>query len=328
MVERIHGGAAAGVDFSVNLNPYGPCEPVLAAARAADLTRYPDPAGRGAREAWARTLACDMDELAVGHGAADLLWAIARAFLAPGARAAIAEPTFSEFAYAAEACGAEVVRTRTGLQLELESIEGAAAVYVCSPNNPTGEYIEPARIAALAARNTAVVLDQSFLGLSAQRDVPLPANVIRVRSLTKEFALPGLRIGLCRAHPAWIERIEAQRPTWSTSSAALAALTASASEHEFVRQSFLRMREDREAVRGLLQRHGFETYPSETSYQLALIPARFETAKDLVAALYARGVALRDCASFGLPRHVRVAALPAPSQRALAAALDDVCGTR
>jgi histidinol-phosphate/aromatic aminotransferase/cobyric acid decarboxylase-like protein len=322
---RVHGGSEDPrlIDFSVNLNPYGPCAPVLAAARAAELARYPDAHSREARAAWAEALACEPAELAVGHGAADLLWAIARAFLRPGARALIAEPTFSEFRIAAAATGAHVARLGEGLALDLDRLREADALYLCSPNNPTGEYLEPARIRELALRlpRTAIVLDQSFLGLSAHaRDAraELPANVIRVRSLTKEFACPGLRIGLCRAQPAWIARIERQRPTWATSSPALAALAASAREGEFVRKSFERMRADREAVFALFSARGYRVHPSETSYQLVEVG---EAAR-LTAALRAQGVLVRDCSSFGLPGHVRVAALPEPARRALAAALD------
>ncbi|MET0284804.1 MAG: aminotransferase class I/II-fold pyridoxal phosphate-dependent enzyme, partial [Polyangiales bacterium] len=180
-------------------------------------------------------------------------------------------------------------------------------------------------IRALAARlpGTAIVLDESFVSLSEHGHdtrVELPANVIRVRSLTKEFACPGLRIGLCRAQPAWIARIERQRPTWATSSPALAALTASAGEGAFVHQSFARMRVDREAVRQLFVARGYRVHPSAASYQLVEVgdAARF------TSRLRVHGVQVRDCSSFGLPAHVRVAALPEPARRGLAAALDAV----
>ncbi len=314
---RVHGGTRDPrlVDFSVNINPYGPCEPVLAAARGADLSRYPDPQAREARRAWAEELRCDPAQLAVGHGAADLLWAIARAFLRPGSRVHVFEPTFSEFRIAAAATGATL------------SEVDPDAIYLCSPNNPTGEYLPPARIAEVARAHprAVVVLDQSFLGLSPHAEdvhAVLPDNVIQLRSLTKELAVPGLRIGLCRAQPAWIERIERQRPTWATSSPALAALIAGAREGEFVRRSFARMRADRDQIRELFR--GYRVTPSATTYQLVEVgdAARF------TASLRERGVLVRDCTSFGLPRHIRVAALPEPAQRVLARSLDAVSNAR
>jgi histidinol-phosphate/aromatic aminotransferase/cobyric acid decarboxylase-like protein len=350
MAERVHGGIdarvlralsvdpGAVVDFSVNLNPYGPNERVLRAAREAALDRYPDPGAHAAREAWADTLGCSPDALAVGHGAADLFWAIVRAAVRgtvpSAARVVIAEPTFSEFAVAAAAGEARVERVRadeaSGLRLDLGALarhaRGAAALYLCSPNNPTGEYLPLPAVRALAEAlpDTLLVLDQSFVGLTdhaADALVALPDNVVRVRSLTKEFACPGLRIGLCVATPAWIARIEAQRPTWATSSPALAALAVSAREHSFVADSWQQMRADREATRGLLVARGLTPLPSATSYQLVPVPM---PASELWQRLARQGVLVRDCTSFGLPRHVRVAALPAAARARLGAALDVV----
>ena len=118
-VERVHGGvdraelASLGVtgqvrDFSVNLNPYGPCEGVLRAIAAAPLDAYPDLLARRARRAWAEALDTSIDRIAVGHGAADLFWALARSLLTPGTRVVVAEPTFSEFRVAAQAVAAYV----------------------------------------------------------------------------------------------------------------------------------------------------------------------------------------------------------------------------
>jgi len=341
---RVHGGlderalAARGiapddvVDFSVNINPYGPCASVVEAARSARLDRYPDPEAFAARSAWGAALGHDVARIAVGHGAADLFWAIARALIAPGDVVVIAEPTFSEFRIAAAAAGATVATVRATASadyaLDLAGLaragRGAAALYLCAPNNPTGEYVSPSHVSALAEAlpDTIIVLDQSFLALSDHADdarVGLPDNVLRVRSLTKEFGCPGLRIGLCVGTPALIGGVEAMRPTWATSSGALAALEASARAHDFVQQSWSRMRADRDAVRALLVERGYAPRVSATSYQLVQLD---EDARALCERLALHGVQLRDCSSFGLPRHVRVAALPAPARARLAHALD------
>jgi len=360
---RVHGGldaralAARGiepgsvVDFSVNLNPYGPCEPVLRAARSAALDVYPDASAHLARTRWAEALGCTREHVAVGHGAADLFWAIARAVLADGDVAArgvcararpkvtIAEPTFSEFRIAAAAAGAEVERVFAdplhGYRLELSALvsasRGAVALYLCSPNNPTGEHMPLARVRELAAAlpDTTIVLDQSFLALSDHAHElgallstnAMPDNVLRVRSLTKEFGCPGLRIGLCVGAPALIRRVEAQRPTWATSGPALAALAVSAGEHAFVQASWLRMRADRDATTQLLRARGLTPRSTATSYQLVALRGE---AGVFCERMLQQGVLLRDCSSFGLPRHVRVAALPAPARARLSQALDAV----
>ena len=203
---------------------------------------------------------------------------------------------------------------------------GARLLYLCAPNNPTGEYLPPTSVRALAERcpHTTLVLDQSFLALSDHADdarCVLPDNVLVVRSLTKEFACPGLRIGLCVGAPPLIARIEAVRPTWPTSAPALAAITASAAEAAFVAVSWRRMRDDRDALTEALTARGLSPLPSATGYQL--VPLDTE-ASWLQARLLEHGVLVRDCASFGLPRHVRLAALPETARARLCAALDAV----
>jgi histidinol-phosphate/aromatic aminotransferase/cobyric acid decarboxylase-like protein len=165
-----------------------------------------------------------------------------------------------------------------------------------------------------------VVADQSFLALSDyahELHVRLPDNVACVRSLTKDFALPGLRIGLLIGAPALVARIEAQRPTWSTSAPAQAAIAAAASEQAFVQDSWARLREDRAAVARVLRAHGLSPLPSASAYQLV----RVADAAAFCRRLWAHGVVLRDCSSFGLPDHVRVAARPAPELAQLERAL-------
>src|SRR5690606_860620 len=97
------------------------------------------------------------DALVLGNGAADLLWSLARAWLAPGRRALIVEPTFSEFRAAARAAGAEVIEWRSrperAFQVDLGEVgararaSGASALYLCSPNTPTGGALPAAAIA-------------------------------------------------------------------------------------------------------------------------------------------------------------------------------------
>jgi histidinol-phosphate aminotransferase len=247
--------------------------------------------------------------------------------VAPGERVVIAEPTFSELAVAALAQGAVVERVFSelpGFALDLERVarraEGARLVYLCTPNNPTGEAIEHERVLRLAERlgDTLLLLDQSFKSLSDQASEPLvrlPANVIAVRSLTKDFALPGLRIGYGVAEAERVRAIAQQRPTWATSASALAAIEAAASERAFVASSWLRMRVDREHLTAGLVALGLAPRPSAAGYVLVEV-GDARTVRE--ALLRQSGVQVRDASSFGLPRHVRIAARPhADTQRVL-----------
>jgi histidinol-phosphate/aromatic aminotransferase/cobyric acid decarboxylase-like protein len=342
--DRVHGGLAAldakalsalsviprVIDFSVNINPYGPPEALLAAAREAPLDAYPDPMARVARRAWARVLDTSIERIAVANGAADLFWAIARALLSPGARVLIAEPTFSEFRIAAQAAGARVdtlwAREEDGFRFSLAALreqgKGARALYLCTPNNPTGAYVPSAEIVELARAlpDTVLVVDQSFLALSEHADdafAVLPDNVLVVRSLTKDFALAGLRIGLLIGARELVSKVEAHRPTWSTSAPAQAVIAEAARQAEFVRLSYVKLRADRDKVGGALRAHGFQPLPSSSVYQLVHVGEGAHFREQLLL----RGVLVRDCASFGLPAYARIAARPAEDVHMLRAAL-------
>lgn len=342
---RVHGGpvtaelaalglaAANVIDFSVNVNPYGPAPAVAAAARGADVSRYPDPRAEAVRAALAARWRVDPDGVLFAHGAAELLWDLARHVARAGRRALVVEPAFSEFRAGLAAAGGDAVEWRPdperGLSVDLDAVSerlarsGAAAAYLASPTSPAGAAVPAAEVARLARAHPDVllVLDESFLALSdrhADADVSLPSNVARVRSLTKEHAIPGLRVGYLLADPGLVAALDAARPTWSTSAPAQAAALAALGEERFVAASRARLATDREALRRGLARLGLEAASSVAPY----LVFRSGDAAALRRRLLARRVLVRDCASFGLPGLVRVAARPAQDREVLLASLE------
>ena len=304
---RVHGGDAGGViDFSVSTNPYGPHPAVLAAVREAAVDRYPDPLATDARVALARLAGVDPAGIVVGNGAADLLWTLARALVEPGTRVAIAEPTFCEFRAAVRAPIVECSHDLAQL-----ARQGADVLYLCNPNNPTGGCIALAQVAALAADlpRTTLILDESFLSLSeraAEGMTPMPPNVVRVRSLTKDHTLPGLRVGYVIATPELCARIESARAAWSASAPAQAAAVAACVHTDFVAASRRRLLADRDRLVTALRTRGFDPLPAPTHFFLVPVGDAAATR----ARLLTHGVAVRDCTSFGLPGHIRIAARP------------------
>ncbi|MEY2935400.1 MAG: hypothetical protein RL033_6149 [Pseudomonadota bacterium] len=321
------------LDFSSSTNPYGPNPELLRALSGARIDRYPDPTALRAREALA--VACDVapDQVVLGNGAAELLWVLARCLLAPGARALVVAPTFSEFGNALRAQGTQLeewrCRPEAGFALDLEQLSACVrerqpgAVYLCSPNTPTGTALPAAQLAHWAERHPelTLVLDQSFLSLSERWQdaaLPLPENVVAVRSLTKDHGVPGLRLGYALAPAPLCRQLEAARPAWSTSAFAQAAALVCCGSAEFVRQSRERLLEDRRQLALQLAELGIETLPSQVNFLLARVPQ--------VSALRGRLLArhqilVRDCASFGLPGFMRLAARPATDRARLLQAL-------
>jgi histidinol-phosphate aminotransferase len=342
---RVHGGlhdaeldalglAAEDVlDFSSSTNPYGPAPIMLRALGEAAIARYPDASGRHAREVLGRSLDVSPDELALGNGAADLLWSLARLWLGPGRRVLMIEPTFSEFRAAAAAVGAAISEWRThaeqGFAVDLPAVGelarscAADVVYLCSPNTPTGSAPLARDVEAFAAAHPDkhIVLDQSFCSLSerhADAARRLPANVACVRSLTKDHGIPGVRVGYLLGRAELCRRIEQSRPAWTTSAFAQAAVIASVSARDFVRESRERLLGDRLALASDLETLGIVTYPSCTTFLLARLPGVSALRTRLMAR---HRIVVRDCSSFGLPGFMRLAAKPPAARRRLIEAL-------
>lgn len=324
---------AGVIDFSVNVNPYGPHPAMLEAVRGACHDRYPDPTALRAREALADAAGVHADRVVLGNGAADLLWTLARALVRPGDTALVVEPTFSELSAAVEASGGRAEAWRSspeaGFVVDVDAAAEAARkpraslVYLGTPNNPTGSAVDPAAVVAFALRvaPAVVVLDEAFLSLSEGHDnanIALPENVVRVRSLTKDHAIPGVRVGYLLAPAPLAAALEARRPPWSTSAAAQAAAEASVALASFVAQSRERLLADRRALQDDLRRLGLRPHPSVATFFLVPVPDAAALRRGLLAR---HGVLVRDCTSFGLPRHVRLGARPASDRERLTAAL-------
>jgi histidinol-phosphate/aromatic aminotransferase/cobyric acid decarboxylase-like protein len=302
------------LDLSVNVNPYGPSPRVLEAIRAARVDRYPDPTGLATRRQMGARLDVDPASLVVAAGAVELIWLLARV-VAANRRVLIAAPTFSEMAAGARAAGAEVIEHRDvdSLRAVARSVR-PALIYVCTPNNPTGAAVDREVVDALAAVAPTIV-DESFLSMSDDhaelRRRRHPA-CIRLRSLTKDHALPGLRVGYAIAGAELAARLEAARPPWSVSAPVAAAAVACLDED--LGEMRRRWLADRDALAAALP----DAYPSRAPF--LLVPVACSAAELRLRLLRRHHILVRDAGSFGLPDHIRVGARPGVAAR-LAAAL-------
>ncbi len=327
----IHGGAhpPSVLDFSTGVSPLPTPPAILEAARGADLARYPEPTAAPLRAAIAALHGLSPDQVVAGAGSIELIWALARAFAGPGRRGVVLAPAFGEYERALAASGArvDVVRAAppafvwSAREVEAALADDAKLLFVCRPSNPC--LVSPPLdfVAALAARHprTLVVVDEAFLPMFEGVDSIVPAsapNVAVLRSLTKVFALPGLRVGYLLAAPAVAAAVQACLPSWNVSAPAQAAGIVAA---RLLPDEAPRVRAEIAALRGALAA-GLATLglaPVGAGGPFLLYqPPR---AADLCAALAARGVRLRHLASFGLPDHVRIGVRPAPEQERLVA---------
>lgn len=332
------------LDLSTSVSPLPLHPEIERAVRGCELRDYPDPCCLEAKAAIARAMDLDPEGIVIGHGSVELLWSLVRVLAAPDPSGASGEhlltvaPTFSEPELAARALGLPVARVELreedGFAPDAQRIADAIAwrpplaVYLCQPNNPSGRALPFAALDALIAGHPRVpfIVDEAFLALSTRHEDArraLPPNAIRVRSLTKDYGLAGVRVGYAVCPPALAQRIDAQRPPWTISTASQAAIVAAMACLEHVAAVREQLFAHRAALLAALHALDVATLPSETTFFLARLPEA-DALRDYL--LREHAVVLRSGASFGLPHHVRFpACLPEARARliaALAAALE------
>ncbi|MFC4596651.1 threonine-phosphate decarboxylase CobD [Cohnella hongkongensis] len=318
------------LDYSANINPLGPPRQALEALRdgLSAIVNYPDPGHRKLKKLLSARLSVGEDELLIGNGAAECLWLTLSGL---GVRSVgVVAPCFSEYAQLAEACGAEVRtligREENGFRAEPSELEPLLRqvdlLFLGHPNNPTGltYSLEQLReIAAMAGERSAyVVVDEAFIDFvpPPERATLLPElrsfpHVLFMHSMTKFFAIPGLRLGYAIAAPELIRRMAAKQVTWSVNG--LALLAGQACLQPEVAEYERRTRELVAAGRASLRqelgaRLGWRTWPGEANFLLVELSGGW-TAERLQAALGPKGVLVRSCAKYdGLTeRHIRIA---------------------
>jgi histidinol-phosphate aminotransferase len=336
LAPAVHGGAPAhdqGVlDFSQSANPLGSSPRVVAAARAARFDRYPEREASTLRAALAARLGLPSERVVVGSGSAELFWLLALAYLHRDDSALVVGPTFAEYARAARLVGARVVEVvspaEDGFRPDWGAVgvaigrERPRVVFLCNPNNPTGIYCGRPEVEALLASTPGLlVLDEAFVGFVGEpwdvRSLLGGERLVVVRSLTKDHALAGLRLGYALAAPEVARALQWVQPPWSVNAAAQAAGLAALAEDAHVARGCALAEQAKALLATELGALGWSVLPSAANFLLAEVG----DAAAWTGALRARGIYVRDCTSFGLPHHVRLAARPLAECAALVAAV-------
>jgi histidinol-phosphate aminotransferase len=334
------------IDFSTSTNPLGPSPAAVAAARAAVWTHYPDDRAAALRRALATAAGVAEDEVVVANGSAELIWLLALAFLDPGEAAVVVGPTFGEYARAVRIVGGVVqeyrARPEEGFAVDVAAVAERARtvtarlVFLCNPNNPTGVLLPSPAVAALAraARDTLIVVDEAYMpfvdepppghpsATSVALGTPPPApllalgNVVLLRSLTKDCAMPGLRLGYALAPAPVADALDRVRPAWSVNAVAQAAGLAAIGDAAHLARARDEVRRAHAYLTRALGALGLSVLPSAANFVLVEVGDAAATR----AALLRHRVVVRDCTSFGLPRHVRIGLRTVPECERLVAA--------
>jgi histidinol-phosphate aminotransferase len=324
------------LDFSVNSNPYGPAPAVRQALAQVPLERYPDREALALRRSLAERLGVAMDQILVGNGTAELLWLAGLAFLRRNDRVLVVGPTFGEYQRVASLMGASVetwlARPEQGFAVQpgpvAQRLQELAPrlVFVCNPNNPTGASLSPEDIAAWAEAHprTLFIVDEAYLafapGLRSTLTAGMP-NILILRSMTKDYALAGLRLGYALGQEGVIAALRQVRPAWNVNALAQAAGVAALEDETHLQQSLGALRQAKAELVGALTDLELPPLPSAVHFFLVHVGAGSAFRR----ALLRHGILVRDCASFGLPAYVRIATRrPEENARLLAAISADL----
>ena len=332
------------IDFSASINPLGPSPQALKAAQGVYLGAYPDPDCLKLREAIGGRLGVEPAQVLPGNGSTELIHLLARAYLGRGDTAMIFAPTFGEYAAACRIQGvAPVAVLPPSLEIAerpfhwelpgaLESIAvlRPSMVFLCNPNNPTGVYLGENEVRSIAEALQGVgllALDEAYVSFVEEpwESTPLLSlgNVALLRSMTKDYALTGLRLGYMLASEEIVERVRGFQYSWSVNSPAQAAGIAAIAEGWQLEKGREAVREGKEYLLNAARSLGLECGPSAANFLLIKVGRAAELRRQL---LTQHKLCVRDCASFGLPQYIRVGVRNMDHNRRLAAALEQVLG--
>lgn len=295
-------------DFSSNVNPLGPSEKAIKAVKKNlwKLRYYPDTNSKELKKTLAQYLGIREENIIAGNGSTELIKNFCEAFVNKGAKVLIPQPTYSDYEVYAKLYGANIAFTHE--KKIIESIgRKTRAVFICNPNNPTGRKIEKAVLEEIIKKahncGSLIFLDEAYIEFTDLESfcsrVEEFENLFVLRSLTKFFSLPGLRIGYGIANKEIIECLEKLRLPWNVNALAQVAVIESIKDGKYIRESKKFMKKERDFLyRELSKIQKLKVFPSDANF--FLIDARKVgiKAQTLKQKLIKKGTLIRDCGSF------------------------------
>lgn len=327
--KTVHGGQAWKLndveDYSHNLNPFGPPEDIAEIISSAvdGIDHYPDDSCAVLKETMSRVFGLGAENIMIGSGSSDIIRNFPNTFMCPGDKVLLSRPSFAEYTQQCLIVGAVPVRNvlveENDFRMDEEAISefissGIKALYICNPNNPTGR-IEPRekvlRIVKECEDNGVLVfLDETLLELvpeyeniSCSKYVTQFDNLVVAGSLTKSFAIPGIRIGFGFANESLVSEMEKVRMTWNVGQIEQTVANVLIGQRmDYVRSAAEVMaRESKIMNKGLIQA-GFPAGKVSDSffYFNSLKPLNMKCSV-FQKKMLEGNIMVRDCASFGEP---------------------------
>ena len=325
-------------DFSVSINPSPLPSEIQEIICHSAIYRYPDSRSRRLVDSISSEYTLESDEILVVNGTSQAIFLIAGEYLKNGDITLIAGPAYSEYKDACNVAGARVVEYRAleenAFQPDIHELAGMIEhlkpklFWICSPNNPTGTLLSDSDVRFLSqtciSNNCLMILDEAYRCFTSPEKSlnSFFAGVVHLRSMTKDFCIPGLRLGWLRAEPDVVARLYRRQPEWSVSAPAQDAGTACLAMIEYFQKSWEDTRFITSNLADGLMQSGYEVFPTNANFSLVKI-GDDSAVKQLTEFLWKRLILVRDCASFGLNGLVRIGTRSEGDSSYLLTALQD-----
>ena len=317
------------IDFSANINPLGYPANIecTISSNIKTILHYPDPDCSELKKALAKKYACDNKNIVVGNGSTELFYLIPRAILAK--QGFLFQPTFSEFRRAFQCNGILINEIKCNeedlFKVDINKIydyklnanqshiangttQYEKIIFLCSPNNPTGYLIKKDDILKLTndLPDTLVVVDEAFMEFTLEPEknsvisyASKTNNLIVVRSLTKLFGIPGIRLGFLVAHYKTVEKLLNYKEPWSVNSFAQFCGTVSIKDERFIVDSREYTNKEKAFLFNELSKiRGIQVFEPSVNFILVKITIDNLNATILYKKLIKFGIVIRNCSNF------------------------------
>jgi threonine-phosphate decarboxylase len=325
IADTVHGGQAWKLDgiedFSHNLNPLGPpaCLSELISDAVSGVDHYPDDSSSELKEVLASHFRIGTENVIVGSGSSDIIRMFPNTFLGRSDKALIMRPSFAEYSHQCRIAGASVqellLNEENDLRIDTDELlakaDGVKAVYICNPNNPTGR-IEPREkvlriVKECGERNILVFLDETLLELvpshkemSCAKDVERFDNLVVIGSLTKSFAIPGIRIGFGLSSENIIKAMDKVRMSWNVGHIEQKVASSLIKDHmDHVTKAANMMHDEAKRMHRELNDIGFKVNMTDSFFFFNSLKSIGMGVPEFKYKMLSEKIMVRDCGSFG-----------------------------